>query len=83
MKVRLVLVAVLLLGCVFLPAGCGKRAQSDVEYTCPMHPEYVSPRPGDCPICNMTLVERAQGCRNHTAAGCGGAGLLAPDPLLP
>ena len=25
-------------------------------YQCPMHPTYTSDRPGDCPICNMTLV---------------------------
>ena len=25
------------------------------EYTCPMHPEIVSPEPGSCPICGMAL----------------------------
>jgi len=25
-------------------------------YHCPMHPSYVSDKPGDCPICNMKLV---------------------------
>ena len=29
------------------------------RYYCPMHPTYTSDRPGNCPICNMTLV-RAQ-----------------------
>jgi len=25
-------------------------------YTCPMHPQIISDRPGDCPICGMRLV---------------------------
>ena len=25
-------------------------------YTCPMHPEVVSDRPGQCPKCHMDLV---------------------------
>jgi hypothetical protein len=29
-----------------------------VVYTCPMHPDVVSDRPGKCPRCGMTLVER-------------------------
>ncbi len=45
----LVLVTVAVVGC-----GAAKR---DVEYRCPMHPEVVSDRPGDCPICGMRLVE--------------------------
>ncbi|KMQ65057.1 multicopper oxidase [Chryseobacterium angstadtii] len=27
-------------------------------YTCPMHSEVVSSKPGDCPKCNMTLVKK-------------------------
>ena len=26
------------------------------KYHCPMHPTYVSDRPGDCPICGMSLM---------------------------
>ena len=39
------------------PLGCGDRGEraGDVYY-CPMHPTYVSDRPGSCPICNMDLV---------------------------
>lgn len=44
-----------------LHRGHGDSAHSDKEkaiYYCPMHPSYTSPRPGDCPICNMKLVKR-------------------------
>ena len=33
-------------------------APGGVTYTCPMHPEIVSPTPGNCPKCGMTLVPR-------------------------
>jgi Cu(I)/Ag(I) efflux system membrane fusion protein len=29
-----------------------------VEYTCPMHPQIVRDKPGDCPVCGMTLVAK-------------------------
>ena len=29
--------------------------QTDVEYTCPMHPEVIQMGPGTCPICGMAL----------------------------
>lgn len=54
-----------------LSAACGKSQPMDPgmdprmdhamehaahRYTCPMHPKYISDKPGDCPICGMTLV---------------------------
>jgi Cu+-exporting ATPase len=30
-------------------------ASSDTIYTCPMHPQIRQPKPGNCPICGMTL----------------------------
>ncbi len=30
--------------------------EGPVLYTCPMHPQIVQDRPGDCPICGMRLV---------------------------
>jgi len=35
--------------------GSASSAQQ-AEYHCPMHPTYVSDKPGDCPICGMKLV---------------------------
>ncbi len=32
------------------------EAQEEALYTCPMHPQYISEQPGDCPICGMSLV---------------------------
>ena len=37
--------------------GTALAAPADV-YTCPMHPQYTSDRPGNCPICNMKLVKK-------------------------
>jgi hypothetical protein len=30
----------------------------NVTYTCPMHPEVVSDKPGQCPKCGMNLVPK-------------------------
>ena len=32
--------------------------KSAVSYTCPMHPEISSPKPGKCPKCGMKLIPR-------------------------
>jgi CopA family copper-resistance protein len=33
-----------------------KKPEQNVSYTCPMHPEIHSPKPGNCPKCGMKLV---------------------------
>ena len=33
--------------------------KSGISYTCSMHPEITSDKPGACPKCNMDLVQKA------------------------
>lgn len=47
------LVAALLIAPVACHQGVQEAAQ---QYYCPMHPDYHSDKPGDCPICGMRLV---------------------------
>lgn len=37
-----------------------KPASKKAVYYCPMHPTYISDKPGDCPICNMKLVKKEE-----------------------
>jgi len=36
--------------------GIEKEKEGKTLYHCPMHPNYISEKPGECPICGMTLV---------------------------
>ncbi|QNF31272.1 efflux RND transporter periplasmic adaptor subunit (plasmid) [Adhaeribacter swui] len=38
-----------------------------IEYTCPMHPQIVRDKPGDCPVCGMTLVAKQTASTPATA----------------
>jgi CopA family copper-resistance protein len=43
------------------PKQENKQPVPTVSYTCPMHPEIHSPKPGNCPKCGMKLVrEKSQ-----------------------
>ncbi len=59
----------------FLLSGNNKSQASDVEdvYVCPMHPEIVRDKPGDCPECGMHLVLKSK--MNETSAD------LNPKPI--
>lgn len=55
---RMIAIALFLAG-IFLSLDCGDHAD-DKTYYCPMHPDYTSQRPGDCPICGMKLVAKKE-----------------------
>ena len=38
------------------PETTAAAAVQAVQYTCPMHPEVISDKPGKCPKCGMDLV---------------------------
>ena len=51
------------------------RRPGKALYRCPMHPSYTSDKPGECPICGMTL--------ELVAAGSGGSGAGAEAGDVP
>ena len=66
MTLAALLFAVLLAGTVVVSGCSGAKpaaktettgdAVQAVQYTCPMHPEVISDKPGKCPKCGMDLV---------------------------
>src|SRR3954469_18474482 len=63
MKTRGVVAALFLLALIGIGSlsSCNRtphsaQAARQVMYHCPMHPQYHSDKPGNCPICQMTLV---------------------------
>lgn len=40
------------------PAKIDHSEHQNEIYTCPMHPEIIRDKPGNCPICGMTLVKK-------------------------
>jgi len=46
----------------------GAHGAGQQLFQCPMHPSYVSDRPGQCPICKMDLVPMAQAAGSASTA---------------
>lgn len=66
-----------------LAAACGNQEAAHHLYHCPMHPNYISEHPGDCPICGMRLVPveetKAEPSRQTEAPAQGVDGLAAVE----
>lgn len=56
------------------PAGATTAARATAVYACPMHPQYRSDHPGDCPSCGMRL----EPVREEGAAASGGSARPLP-----
>ena len=44
------------------------KATMVVYYTCPMHTDYRSDKPGKCPKCGMTLVKKEENAKDSTTS---------------
>ncbi|MGE5315458.1 MAG: efflux RND transporter periplasmic adaptor subunit [Acidobacteriota bacterium] len=50
-------------------ADSTKTAAAEDYYTCPMHPQVHSDKPGSCPICHMDLVKASSVAGTQSAGG--------------
>ena len=66
MKTKQILLIISIIG-MFMLGSCGSKSHKEVKqasselpagvhYTCTMHPEVKSDKPGNCPKCGMDLV---------------------------
>jgi Cu(I)/Ag(I) efflux system membrane fusion protein len=85
MKIRYLILAVLCVTGSFTvlnaaPTYAQHTAHGTADsYYCPMHPTYISDKPGDCPICNMKLVQRRQDDSDIAVKFGGSEFTVSPD----
>jgi len=53
------------------PSAAAARRTGAVLYRCPMHPSYTSDKPGECPICGMSLERVDAGAETAAEAAAG------------
>ena len=59
---RILFIVILIMSATLLITACDNDNKSqlakDEIYSCPMHPQVLKEKPGQCPICNMDLQKR-------------------------
>ena len=65
------------------PVPVAKQAVTQAIWQCPMHPSYTSDKPGECPICGMTLERVEVGESPAHGAGAGDVPGLATVTITP
>jgi len=61
--------------------GDEDKSSKKEQYTCSMHPEVVSDKPGKCPKCGMKLVKKSEAkheMHDHKMEGMGSRGITRP-----
>lgn len=75
MNAKNIIIAVLFLSGIFAAGEAWSMAQRHKAvhevYSCPMHPQIKSDKPGQCPICGMDLVKQGSNTQGHACSCCG------------